>query len=103
MKKCTLCVDRIYDEALPVEERKPACVLACPAHARMFGDLDDPESAVSHAVRDRGGYALMPELNYNPTNHYLPPRTRAAVPTNDLGRPSLARKVKEWVNRVIER
>ncbi len=24
MKKCTLCVDRIYDEALPPAERKPA-------------------------------------------------------------------------------
>ncbi|MGD8681749.1 MAG: 4Fe-4S dicluster domain-containing protein, partial [Lysobacterales bacterium] len=30
MKKCTLCVDRIYDESLPESERKPACVLACP-------------------------------------------------------------------------
>jgi sulfite dehydrogenase (quinone) subunit SoeB len=47
MKKCTLCVDRIYDEELPVEERQPACVLTCPAHARMFGDFDDPDSAVS--------------------------------------------------------
>ena len=34
MKKCTLCVDRIYDEALPERERQPACVLACPTHAR---------------------------------------------------------------------
>ena len=30
MTKCTLCVDRIYDEALPERDRKPACVLACP-------------------------------------------------------------------------
>ncbi len=103
MKKCTLCVDRIYDETLPEEERQPACVLACPAHARLFGDLDDPESVTSRAVRERGGYALMPELNYTPTNHYLPPRTRPSIPTSDLPRGSLARKVKEWVNRVIER
>jgi len=47
MKKCTLCVDRIYDLQIPIEERQPACVLTCPAHARMFGDLDDPGSAVS--------------------------------------------------------
>ncbi|MDH5378522.1 MAG: 4Fe-4S dicluster domain-containing protein, partial [Gammaproteobacteria bacterium] len=32
MKKCTLCVDRIYDQQLPEEERKPACVMACPAN-----------------------------------------------------------------------
>ena len=35
MKKCTLCVDRINDERLPEEERQPACVLACPTHARV--------------------------------------------------------------------
>jgi len=29
MKKCTLCVDRIYDQNLPEAQRKPACVLAC--------------------------------------------------------------------------
>ena len=30
MTKCTLCVDRIHDEQLPKEDRKPACVKACP-------------------------------------------------------------------------
>ena len=43
MKKCTLCVDRIYDQTLPETERKPACVLACPADARIFGDVHDPQ------------------------------------------------------------
>jgi Fe-S-cluster-containing dehydrogenase component len=36
MKKCTLCVDRIYNENLPEEDRVPACVRACPAGARAF-------------------------------------------------------------------
>ena len=30
MTKCTLCVDRIYDEALPPDDRKPACVQGVP-------------------------------------------------------------------------
>ena len=47
MTKCTLCVDRINDTALPEAERKPACVLACPTNARLFGDIHDPESEVS--------------------------------------------------------
>ena len=74
MKKCTLCVDRIYDERLPSAERKPACVMACPTSARLFGDVHDPESAVSLAIRDSGGYALMPEWGTHPANHYLPRR-----------------------------
>ncbi len=76
MQKCTLCVDRIYDERLPAREREPACVQACPTRARHFGDLGDPDSAVSRLVEERGGYALAPELGYAPVNRYLPPRPR---------------------------
>lgn len=74
MKKCTLCVDRIYNENLPETERQPACVRTCPAKARHFGNLADPESEVAKLVANRGGVDLMPELDYNPTNKYLPPR-----------------------------
>jgi Fe-S-cluster-containing dehydrogenase component len=76
MKKCTLCVDKIYNENLPEADRVPACVSTCPAHARHFGDLGDPDSDVSRLVADRGGYELMPELGYKPVNRYLPPRPR---------------------------
>jgi Fe-S-cluster-containing dehydrogenase component len=103
MKKCTLCVDRIYDEQLEERERQPACVLACPAHARMFGDLEDPDSAVGETVRARGGYSLMPELGYEPTNQYLPPRSSRPIPTDDLPKPSARDKVKEWTNKVVNR
>jgi Fe-S-cluster-containing dehydrogenase component len=74
MKKCTLCVDRIYDASLPEAQRKPACVLACPTSARLFGDIHDPESEASRAIREHGGYALMPEWGTQPANHYLPRR-----------------------------
>ncbi len=43
MKKCTLCIDRIYNEHLPDQDREPACVMVCPVNARHFGDLGDPE------------------------------------------------------------
>ena len=74
MKKCTLCIDRISDESLPPSERKPACVLACPTSARLFGDVHDPDSEVSVAIREQGGYQLMPEWGTKPANHYLPRR-----------------------------
>ena len=76
MKKCTLCIDRIYNETFAPEDRVPACVATCPASARHFGDLGDPDSDVSKLVVERLGYDLMPEMGYAPTNKYLPPRPR---------------------------
>jgi Fe-S-cluster-containing dehydrogenase component len=76
MQKCTLCVDRIYNETLDSADRQPACVAACPTRARHFGDLGDPDSAISRLVAERDGYALMPEFGYQPVNKYLPPRPR---------------------------
>ena len=84
MKKCTLCVDKIYNENLEEVDRVPACVSTCPVSARHFGDLGDPDSDVSKLVADRGGYDLMPEMGYKPTNKYLPPRPRRDK-TGDLG------------------
>lgn len=103
MKKCTLCVDRIYDQELPVEERQPACVLTCPAHARMFGDFDDPDSAVSRTVRERGGFPLMPELNYNPTNTYLPPRRKPVIPVDTQPKSGLKESIKQFANKLVRR
>jgi Fe-S-cluster-containing dehydrogenase component len=108
MKKCTLCVDKIYNENLPVDARVPACVSACPAGARSFGDLGDPESDVSLLVRARGGYDLMPEQGCRPVNKYLPPKERldgagsgpaALDPVSDTDAGILAR----WVDRILSR
>jgi Fe-S-cluster-containing dehydrogenase component len=96
MKKCTLCVDRIYDQALPEREREPACVLACPTRARHFGDLGDPESKVSRLVAERGGFGMLPELGYKPVNQYLPPRTPAEVPPHKTA-------LQQLVDKMIER
>ncbi len=81
MKKCTLCVDRIYNEHIPEVDRIPACVRACPTGARHFGDLGDANSDVSKLVAERGGYDLMPESGMKPVNKYLPPRARRDATT----------------------
>jgi Fe-S-cluster-containing dehydrogenase component len=109
MKKCTLCVDKIYNENLPEEDRVPACVSTCPSHARHFGDLGDPESEVSLLVAARGGYDLMPELGYKPTNKYLPPRPRrnplsgcSATPAADADA-TPAKGLLRWVDQLLSR
>ena len=80
VKKCTLCIDRIDDEALAPEDRQPACVQSCPTHARTYGDLDDLSSAVARLVAEQRGFQLLPELGANPAVHYLPRRpVRSAV------------------------
>jgi sulfite dehydrogenase (quinone) subunit SoeB len=109
MKKCTLCIDRIYNENLDEIDRVPACVSTCPASARHFGDLGDPESDVSKLVADRGGYDLMAEMGYKPTNKYLPPRKRR-VAAADIGATDALESVMEpenpllrWVDRLLSR
>jgi sulfite dehydrogenase (quinone) subunit SoeB len=102
MKKCTLCVDRIYDTQLPEEERQPACVLACPTHARHFGDYDDPQSKVSQLAAQRGRQSMFDDLGYKPTNAYLSPRKPAQVEPMLRLKSGLSERAKAFVNRLIQ-
>jgi molybdopterin-containing oxidoreductase family iron-sulfur binding subunit len=80
MEKCTFCVQRIEDgkqrakiEARPVRdgEIRPACAVACPAEAIVFGDLKDPKSRVSRMSRRDRGYGMLEELGIKPSVTYL--------------------------------
>jgi sulfite dehydrogenase (quinone) subunit SoeB len=104
MKKCTLCVDRIYNVNIVEEDRVPACVRACPTGARHFGDLADPGSAVSRLVADRGGFDLMPEQGTRPVNQYLPPRPKDRVATlAPLLDPIPQGGFLGWLDKALER
>ncbi len=64
--KCTFCEHRI------VQGQLPACVETCPTLCRTFGDLDDPESDVSRAIRAaRRVDVLKPEQGTRPKLVYL--------------------------------
>lgn len=54
--KCTLCYHRIKKGLVP------ACVEVCPVHARIFGDVSDPESEISKFIRKNQVMVLKPHL-----------------------------------------
>jgi molybdopterin-containing oxidoreductase family iron-sulfur binding subunit len=71
MEKCSLCVQRIADAQVP------SCVWSCPAQARIFGDLNDPESRAARLARD--GRVLLEEAGTRPSVIYLGPRRKAEL------------------------
>jgi dimethyl sulfoxide reductase iron-sulfur subunit len=66
VEKCTFCVERI-----DVGE-EPFCVTVCPTGARVFGDLNDPDSQVAQLVDEDGATQLMSDLGTDPHVFYLP-------------------------------
>lgn len=83
--KCTFCVHRVEAGLLP------ACVETCVGGARIFGDLNDPDSAVATLVREGNPKVLKPEQGTQPRVFYLglDPRFQGKVDgTPTLWRPS---------------
>ncbi len=63
--KCTFCHERV-EQGLD-----PACCVVCPTEARIFGDLNDPESKPRKLIQARKGFQALPELNTKPKVFYV--------------------------------
>ena len=64
--KCDYCSHRL---AQGIEE--PACVRNCPGLARIFGDLNDPNSQISKLVKELKTEGWHPEYDTKPRNSYV--------------------------------
>lgn len=64
--KCNFCQERV------THGKEPACVVACPAKARLFGDLENASSDAAQALGRHSAFRLLPGLNTEPAVYYIP-------------------------------
>ncbi len=65
MEKCHFCLHRTR------EGRQPACLEACPTGARVFGDINDPESDINWVIKNKRVFVLKEELGTQPSFFYF--------------------------------
>jgi len=65
VEKCTFCYHRT------THGLQPACVEACPAKARIFGDQDDPKSQIAQVLKTQKSFRLKEEAGTRPNVHYI--------------------------------
>ena len=85
MEKCTYCVQRIEQGKIaqrikardsnnirvPDGVIRTACQTVCPTEAIVFGDITDPDSAITQTKANDRDYALLGYLNTRPRTTYL--------------------------------
>jgi Fe-S-cluster-containing dehydrogenase component len=73
VEKCTMCA-HLVDSG-----EEPACVKACCGKARIFGDLSDPASNVSQAIREAGSsnVHVLTDIGNHPSFRYILHRKHA--------------------------
>ena len=75
-----MCVQRIEEgralanrqgRTLADGDIRTACQQSCPSQAIVFGDRNDPKSALSRLAADGRAYVILEELNVKPQVTYL--------------------------------
>jgi MoCo/4Fe-4S cofactor protein with predicted Tat translocation signal len=79
IEKCSFCVQRIQEGKLTAKREmraiedndvRSACQTACPTGAIVFGNVNNPESALSKAKKHAFRYKVLEEINVRPGVDY---------------------------------
>lgn len=79
-EKCTFCHHKLQiakerakaeGRAIRPDEYVPACAMACPTEAIVFGDIEDPESDAFRKSRGARAFRFLEDLGTNPKVIYL--------------------------------
>jgi Fe-S-cluster-containing dehydrogenase component/formate-dependent nitrite reductase membrane component NrfD len=81
--KCHYCAHRT-EKGL-----EPACVVVCPEHAILAGDLDDPASEIAQAVAQHPVRVRKPEQGTRPKTYYIEGHPASLVPLASIQMPDL--------------
>ncbi len=79
VEKCTFCAHKLdqavadgkVDRIGKDQAYTPSCDLVCPVQARMFGDVDDPNSDVSKRIKATGAVQLKKQFGTGPQVYYV--------------------------------
>jgi molybdopterin-containing oxidoreductase family iron-sulfur binding subunit len=88
IEKCSFCVQRIQEGKLTAKREgraiqdsdvRSACQTACPTGAIVFGNLNNPDSAVNKATKaaEQLAYKVLEEINVRPAVNYSAKVTNA--------------------------
>jgi Fe-S-cluster-containing dehydrogenase component len=80
MEKCTFCVQRINEARIDADRAETritdgqvqtACQQVCPTQAIIFGDINDPNAAVTQLKQEPLTYTSLDALNTRPRVSYM--------------------------------
>ncbi len=89
--KCTFCAHRL-EVGL-----EPACVVVCPEHAILAGDMNDPASEISHVLATAQATVRKPEQGTGPKLFYINGNDWSLHPTASPASDSYM-----WADKVTE-